>query len=749
MVPTRPGPWPSWSRRDSISLLPGVAAGSARSRTTPTWSTRRSAPRAGTALGDFLEIPAPALLADALAEDARRPRFRASTRAPARRGGDGQGLARPPDGPVERQVAIKTLRTGPGAGSTAAGRLFAAEQRALARLNHPAIAQLHDARTTADGRPYVVMEYVDGLPITEYCDRERLPVEERLRIFVEVCRGVEHAHRRQLLHRDLKPSNVLVTETDGGPRPKIIDFGIARSIEPALGRAADEATGRRARDPGNPALHEPRGARADRRSARPRHPGGRLLARRDPALRAARRRAPFASADGCAAMLRRVSESDPQRPSDRVARGRTDGRAGTGGWAAGPSPTPGRGPRLDRPAGPGAGPGRSATGAPRSWRTTSSARCAPSRCSRGRRAVGRSGQARAPAPAGGGDGRRGGRGGAGRRDRDLDRAGAGLSRRAGRPGGGPGHAASARLPGRSLPRGLARRRPGARHSARRAGQRGVPSASGRRNSLPCQRARLLETLASVQLRLGDYESGRELAAGALRCGRRGCGGRPAEIGEPRPPRDDRKQGGRSRRGLRCTSSGWSRSKVAAEDPTGLADALNTLGNLRWRQGRLEEAEAEHRRALELREKPIKRQAPRGRRGRWAVEDLVGSLNNLGVLLWAQRRDAEAEPIPARPGGPGSAAGDRPTLRVATLANLGNVVTRQGRLEEGEQVLRQALALAEKVYGPDHPTVATALHNLGVTLSARGRPEEAGPPTAVRLPSGARPSARIIPTPCCR
>src|SRR5207249_1705925 len=105
---------------------------------------------------------------------------------------------------------------------------------ALPILDHPNIAKVHDGGTTESGRLYFVMELVRGLPITEYCDRERLSVRERLELFVLVCRAVQHAHQKGIIHRDLKPSNILVTLHDGVPVPKVIDFGIAKATEGRL-----------------------------------------------------------------------------------------------------------------------------------------------------------------------------------------------------------------------------------------------------------------------------------------------------------------------------------------------------------------------------------------------------------------------------------------------------------------------------------------------------------------------------------
>ncbi len=98
-------------------------------------------------------------------------------------------------------------------------------------MDHPNIARVYDGGTTETGQPFFVMELVNGLPITDYCDRKRLPVRARLELFVAVCQAVQHAHQKGIIHRDLKPSNVMVTEVDGRPTPKVIDFGVAKATE--------------------------------------------------------------------------------------------------------------------------------------------------------------------------------------------------------------------------------------------------------------------------------------------------------------------------------------------------------------------------------------------------------------------------------------------------------------------------------------------------------------------------------------
>ena len=130
--------------------------------------------------------------------------------------------------PVVRRVAVKLLRAGLAVGDGL--RRFRAEREAMARLNDPGIAHVLDAGISADGRPYVVMELVDGEPITSFCARRGLGPRARLELFVEVCRAVHHAHQKAVIHRDLKPSNVLVVERAGRPLPKVIDFGIARAL---------------------------------------------------------------------------------------------------------------------------------------------------------------------------------------------------------------------------------------------------------------------------------------------------------------------------------------------------------------------------------------------------------------------------------------------------------------------------------------------------------------------------------------
>src|SRR6266542_2261396 len=129
--------------------------------------------------------------------------------------------------PVRRRVALKVIKLGMDTKQVIAR--FEAERQALALMDHPNIAKVHDADATETGRPYFVMELVRGIKITDWCDQNNLPTEKRLDLFIQVCKAIQHAHQKGIIHRDIKPSNILVTLHDGVPVPKVIDFGIAKA----------------------------------------------------------------------------------------------------------------------------------------------------------------------------------------------------------------------------------------------------------------------------------------------------------------------------------------------------------------------------------------------------------------------------------------------------------------------------------------------------------------------------------------
>ena len=234
--------------------------------------------------------------------------------------------------PVRRRVALKVIK--PGMDTREVIARFEAERQALALMDHPHIARVLDAGATESGRPYFVMELVQGEPIAAYCDRNRLTIDERLALFEQVCAAVQHAHPKGVIHRDLKPSNVLVSTHDGpAVRRRSSTSGSPRRRAPADRQDAVHRAPAAAR---HAALHEPRAGRGQRRH---RHPHRHLLAGRDP-LRAADRdhagrrptrcgRPPWARSSGCSAR--------PTRRGRARASARTPRRSTAGPRSAAPS----------------------------------------------------------------------------------------------------------------------------------------------------------------------------------------------------------------------------------------------------------------------------------------------------------------------------------------------------------------------------------------------------------------------------
>ena len=147
-------------------------------------------------------------------------------------GGCGVAYLAEQTAPVRRQVALKVIK--PGMDTKAVIARFEAERQVLALLDHPNIAKVFDAGATSEGRPYFVMELVRGIRITDYCAQSRMTIQQRLSLFIQVCKAIQHAHQTGIIHRDIKPSNVLVTMHDGTPLTKVIDFGIAKATQGKL-----------------------------------------------------------------------------------------------------------------------------------------------------------------------------------------------------------------------------------------------------------------------------------------------------------------------------------------------------------------------------------------------------------------------------------------------------------------------------------------------------------------------------------
>ncbi len=162
--------------------------------------------------------------------------------------------------PIRRKVALKIIK--PGMDTRDVIARFEAERQALALMDHPNISRVFDAGTTNSGRPYFVMELVNGISIVDYCDQKQLTTRDRLELFLSICQAVQHAHSKGIIHRDLKPSNILVAPHDGVPVVKVIEFGVAK----AIGQRLTDKTiyTRFGADDRDAAVHEPRPARINR-----------------------------------------------------------------------------------------------------------------------------------------------------------------------------------------------------------------------------------------------------------------------------------------------------------------------------------------------------------------------------------------------------------------------------------------------------------------------------------------------------
>ena len=207
-------------RRTKVNQSPGFSTGHSTRGNLP--STAPTTPSA--------ESLRPSDTRDNMTLDCPLDRFSLLRRIAA--GGMGEVFFAEQLSPVRRHVAVKIIKRGLDTDEVIAR--FNLERQALAMMEHPNIARIFDAGVTKDGRPFFVMEYVDGVPITSFCERQHMAPRELLELFGQVCQAVQHAHHKGIIHRDLKPSNILVGETDGKPVVKVIDFGLAKAIHGRL-----------------------------------------------------------------------------------------------------------------------------------------------------------------------------------------------------------------------------------------------------------------------------------------------------------------------------------------------------------------------------------------------------------------------------------------------------------------------------------------------------------------------------------
>ena len=621
--------------------------------------------------------------------------------------------------PVRRRVALKMVRQ--DAASDVLLVRFEAERHAMARLRHPNVAQLYEASATEEGQPYFVMELVEGLPITKYCDARQLGLAERIDLFRRVCGAVQHAHEKGLLHRDLKPANILVAEEGGKGVPKVLDFGVAKAIDQPLGDGDPSDLQRfETRISGTPGYLAPEAiqpeTRADLDTRSDVYSLGVVLYQLLVGVRPFETRGlPFAE------IVQRVRDEEPTGPSSRwtgigderrvrLAESRRHDPAslprqlrGDLDWIVLKAIAKDRRRRYGSPAELSADLLRHLRHEPVEAGPSSPAYRTRKFVRRHRGMV----VAAATILASLLLGLTGTLVNLDRARREAAAAREALAEmeeisdflqglfRVSDPGEARGNSITAR---ELLDRGAEQIRSGFRDR-------------------PLSRARLMLVMGKVYRELGLYDQAEPLLeeTRSLREGEPDTG--DVELGEAdyelgwlyeRQGRYDEAEL------LLRAALDQLREALGPDDPT-VAEAVNGLASLYWDQGRYDEAEPLYRRALEIREKALGSDHP----------DVALTVGNLGALTWRQGRLEEAEThyrraieIWEESLGP-----DHPHI-AQSLNGLGAVLWSAKRLDETEAAWKRAAEISEKALGPDHPELARIVHNLGVLHEVSGDLQEA-------------------------
>jgi serine/threonine protein kinase/tetratricopeptide (TPR) repeat protein len=622
--------------------------------------------------------------------------------------------------PVWRHVALKVIKQGMDTKNVIAR--FEAERQALALMEHPNIARVFDAGATESGRPFFVMELVRGKKITEYCDENRLTTEERLELFTQVCKAIQHAHQKGIIHRDIKPSNVLVTLHDVVPVPKVIDFGIAKATDrrltdKTLFTAFEQVIGTPAYM--SPEQAEMSGLDIDTRSDI--YSLGVLL------YELLTGRTPFdpqkLMACGVDAMRRLIREQEPPKPSTclstmldadltTVARQRhaptqklIDLVRGDLDWIVMKSLEKDRTRRYESASSFAGDIEHYLNHEPVSARP-------PSSLYRLQKLV--------------------------RRHKTLFAAGAAV--------------AVAIVAGLVVSTYLFFREQVARRDADREAQRsqqvalfleemlkgvGPGVALGRDTTLlreildktvarvakdlkdqPEVQAEICNTLGDVYRALGQSGRAEQLhrdARSLLELSRSPKGRRDLSLSLNDLAVVLRDQGRLAEAEALQRQALELRRQLYRNEDAKVAESLNNLALVLRSEGRLADAEKMSRDALDMQRKLFGR-------NHLAV---ATSLNNIGMAMDAEGRSADAEPyfreslrIQRK-----LAPGDQPGKAV-TLHNLADLLRKEGKLDAAERLERRSLEIFQKILGPDHPHVATGLNELGLILAARGKNSDA-------------------------
>jgi eukaryotic-like serine/threonine-protein kinase len=582
--------------------------------------------------------------------------------------------------PVRRKVALKIIKLGMDTKQVVAR--FEAERQALALMDHPNIAKVLDGGATAAGRPYFVMELVQGVPITEFCDSQRLSIRERARLLVPVCQAIQSAHQKGIIHRDIKPTNILVTMNAGAAHPMVIDFGVAKATDQKL--TEKTLFTRFAVMIGTPAYMSPEQAEMSRMDVDTRSDIYSLgvlfyeLLTGSPPFSEERLRSA-----GYNEMQRIIVEEEPERPSTRLRRKEVVGsverqeRGERSGGAVCVKPS-----RSDAP--------RSTLPTDIDWIVM---RCLEK--DRARRYETANGLAE-----------------------DIQRYLA-------------NEPIAARPPAKlyRLQKAVRRNKTAFLFAIAAAVVLIVAAAISLRQAIratraertQAQTARFLEDMLksvgpSVALgrdttlmrdilektgaRVGkDLKDQPEVEANLLAI----IGGVYSALG------DYTNAESRARAGLSI------RTGVFGVESLPAAESLNALGKILLQQGRLVEAEELERRSLAIRERLFGS----------SHADIAKSLNDLAVVIWDESKFTDAEPLMRQAlTMRKKLLGDENFQTVESLDNLAGLLSEEGRLQEAEAMMRQSVALNRRLLGPEHPDLAISMNNLADTLNAENKFAEA-------------------------